>query len=61
MKTLANTINLSMPESLEYYEFKLEEAKNKHQLLKDKPELREHSMSLQYANKEVKETEKTCI
>lgn len=54
----SNTINLSMPESLEYFEFKLEEAKKKHQLLKDKPELREHSMSLQYANRDVKEIEK---
>jgi len=54
----ASSINLSMPESLEYYEFKLEEAKKKHQFLKDNPEKRAHSMSLQYANKEVKETEK---
>lgn len=54
----ADVINLSMPESLEYFEFKLEEAKQKHQLLKDKPELRGHSMSLQYANKDIREIEK---
>lgn len=54
----ANTINLSMPESLEYFEFKLEEAKKKHQFLKDNPDQRSHSMSLAYANKDVKETEK---
>jgi hypothetical protein len=54
----ANTINLSMPESLEFFEYKLHQAKEKHQLLKDKPELRAHSMSLQYANRDVKEAEK---
>lgn len=54
----ASTINLSMPESLEYFEFKLEEAKKAHQYLKDNPDKRAHSMSLQYANKDVKEIEK---
>ena len=54
----AKDINLSMPESLEYYEHKLEQAKEKHQFYKDNPEAREHSFSLTYANKEVKETEK---
>lgn len=54
----ASKINLSMPESLEYFEFKLEEAKIKHQFLKDNPEERAHGFSLTYANKEVKETEK---
>ena len=54
----ANTINLSMPESLEYFEFKLEEAKKKHKYLKDNPDKRAHSYSLTYANKEVKELEK---
>lgn len=51
-------INLSMPESLGYYEFKLEEAKKNHQFLKDNPDKRAHSFSLTYANKEVKETQK---
>lgn len=51
----ANEINLSMPDSLEFYEFKLEEAKKRHQFLKDNPEARPHGMSLQYANKEVNE------
>lgn len=54
----ANTINLSMPESLEYFEFKLEEAKKKHKYLKDNPDKRAHSFSLNYANKDVKEIEK---
>lgn len=54
----AKNINLSLPESIEYLEYKLYLAKKKHQLLKDKPELREHSYSLTYANKEVKEITK---
>ena len=53
-----NDINLSMPESLEYYEFQLEKAKKAHQDLKDGVTERSHSFSLTYANKEVKETEK---
>jgi hypothetical protein len=51
----ASKIDLSMPDSLEYFEFKLEEAKKKHQFLKDNPDKRPHSMSLQYSNKEVKD------
>lgn len=54
----ANDINLSMPESLEYYEFKLEEAKAKHEGLKNGTIERSHSFSLTYANKDVKELEK---
>lgn len=54
----ANDINLSMPESLEYYEFKLHQAKEKHQFYKDNPDKREHSYSLTYANKAVKENTK---
>ena len=53
----ANKIDLSIPDSLEYFEEELRKAKEKHQLLKDKPELRHHSMSLQYANKAVKDLE----
>jgi hypothetical protein len=48
-------INLSQPESINFFEFKLEEAKRKHQFLKDNPEARPHNMSLKYANKEIKE------
>ena len=51
----ANKIDLSMPDSLEYFEEELRKAKEYHQLLKDNPEKRSHSMSLQYANKAVKE------
>ena len=49
----ANKINLSQPESLEFYEYKLETAKAKHKFYKDNPEKREHSYSLTYAKKEV--------
>lgn len=54
----ANDINLSMPESVEYYEHKLENAKAKHEGLKNGTIPREHSFSLTYAKKEVNETEK---
>lgn len=54
----ANIINLSMPESLEFYEFELEKAKLKHEELKKYPEKRSHSFSLTYAKKDVNELEK---
>tara|TARA_B100001167_G_scaffold191010_1_gene159714 strand:+ start:9692 stop:10582 length:891 start_codon:yes stop_codon:yes gene_type:complete len=54
----ANDINLSMPESLEYYEYKLQEAKDKHKFLKDNPEKRAHSFSLTYAKKDVNTMQK---
>lgn len=54
----ASVINLSMPESLEMYEFKLEEAKAKHQGLKDGSIEKRHSYSLTYAKKEVNELTK---
>ena len=54
----ANIINLSMPESIEYYEFMLEKATKEHQFLKDNPKMREHSYSLTYANKRKKEAQK---
>lgn len=47
-------INLSMPESIEYFEFKLEQVKKYHAGLKDGTIERRHGMSLQYANKDVK-------
>jgi hypothetical protein len=46
-------INLSMPESIEYFEFKLEEAKMKHEGLKNGTIEKSHSFSLTYAKKEV--------
>jgi hypothetical protein len=54
----ANDVNLSMPESLEFFEFKLEEAKARHEGLKNGTIDRSHSFSLTYAKKEVNEIEK---
>lgn len=54
----ANAINLSMPESLEYYEFELEKKKAIHEGLKNGIIERIHSFSLTYAKKEVNEIEK---
>ena len=54
----ANTINLSMPESIDFYEHKLEVAKEYHEGLKSGKYLREHSYSLTYAKKEVNELQK---
>lgn len=53
----ANIINLSMPESLEYFEYKLEKAKEFHKNLKEGKIKKEHSFSLTYAKKEVNDLE----
>ncbi len=47
-------VNLSMPESIEYFEFKLEEALMTQEGMKNGTIPREHSFSLAYATKEVK-------
>lgn len=57
-KRMADKIDLSMPESLDYFQFKLAEAKEKHQELKANPEKRSHAYSLTYAKKAVNELEK---
>lgn len=54
----ANTINLSMPESIDFYEHKLEVAKEYHEGLKSGKYPREHSFALSYAKKAVNETQK---
>ncbi|MFY7884105.1 MAG: DUF3560 domain-containing protein [Dolichospermum sp.] len=54
----ANVINLSMPESLEYFEFLLEGAKKKHEELKNGTVERRHMYSLTYAKKELNEIQK---
>ena len=54
-----NDINLSMPECLEFYQFKLEEAQKQHKFLKDNPNERAHSYSLTYAKKEVNNSTKS--
>jgi hypothetical protein len=55
---MARKIDLSMPESLEYFAFELAKAKEKHQDLKDHPEKRTHSFSLTYAKKAVNDLTK---
>lgn len=57
-KSRANDINLSMPESLEFYEYELEKAKERHEGLKSGKYERTHSFSLTYAKKEVNELQK---
>ena len=58
----AEEINLSMPQSIEYFEARLEKAKARQKGLKDGTIKREHSYSLTYATKAVKElTEKVEI
>lgn len=54
----ADVINLSMPESIDYYEHKLEEAREYHEGLKSGKYPREHSYSLTYAKKAVNEAQK---
>jgi len=53
----AKDINLSMPDSLEYYQHKLEEATRYHARMKAGEIPQEHSYSLTYARKAVKELE----
>lgn len=54
----ANDINLSMPECIDYYTYKLENAKEYHEGVKSGKYPREHSFTLTYAKKEVNELEK---
>lgn len=59
-ENMANKIDLSMPESLEFFAVQLKEAKDYHQYLKDNPKERPHGMSLTYAKKKVNELTKKC-
>lgn len=54
----SNIINLSMPESLDFYEFELQKAVEKHEGLKSGVIEMSHSFSLTYAKKERNEIEK---
>ena len=47
-----------MPESLEYFEYKLEEKKEYHEGLKSGKYPRDHSFTLTYAKKELNELQK---
>ena len=53
-----DVINLSMPESIDYYSDKLEKAKDYHDGLKSGKYIRDHSYSLTYAKKAVNEAKK---
>ncbi len=57
-KERENLINESMPESIEFFEHKLEQAKAKHEGLKNSTIPRDHDFSLTYAKKAVNEVEK---
>lgn len=54
----ADIVNLSMPESIDFYEYKLEKAKEYHEGLKSGKYPREHAYSLAYARKEVNELQR---
>lgn len=54
----ANEINLSMPESVDFYKFKLEQAQEHHANLKSGKKERSHAYSLTYAKKAVNEAQK---
>ena len=56
-----NEINLSMPESLEFFQYELEKAEAHHADLKANPEKRDHGMSLPYARKRVKDLENKVL
>jgi len=53
----AKDINLSMPESVEYYEYKVETAKEYHEGVKSGKYPRSHSFTLTYAKKALNEAE----
>ena len=57
-KERANVVNLSMPESIEFYAFKVEQLEKEHQFLKDHPEARPHAFALAYAKKDLNEARK---
>lgn len=57
-KRMEGKIDLSMPESIEYYANKLEQAKELHEGLKNGTIPREYGMQLQYAKKAVNEASK---
>lgn len=54
----ANTINLSMPESIDFYEHKLEVAKEYHEGIKSGKYPRSHMYTLIYAKKDANEAQK---
>jgi hypothetical protein len=59
-ENLASKIDLSMPESLEFFEAQYEEAIEYHKGLKDGNIKRDHSYSLTYAKKRCNDLKKKC-
>lgn len=57
-EALTNKIDLSMPESIEFFEYKLERAIELHRQYKSGERQQEHSFSMTYAKKEVNELTK---
>ena len=57
---MAKKVNLSMPESLDFFAVQLKEAKEYHKFLKENPSERPHGMALGYAKKKVNELVKKC-
>jgi len=57
-ESMSNKIDLSMPESLDFFAVQLEEAKEYHKGLKDGVIKREHSYSLTYAKKRLNDLTK---
>ena len=57
-KRMENKIDLSMPESIDYYEYQMQEATRVHAGLKDGSIPREYGMQLQYAKKAVNDAQK---
>lgn len=51
-------INISMPESIDYYTYELERLESEHKRLLEHPELRSHAYSLTYAKKAVNDAKK---
>jgi hypothetical protein len=56
--SLANKIDLSMPESLGYFIKCLSDAKEKYQFLKNNPDKARHPLEITYARKDIRELEK---
>ena len=59
-ESMANKVDLSMPESLSFFSEQLKDAKEYHAALKDGSIPKDHSFSLTYAKKRVNELEDKC-
>jgi hypothetical protein len=56
--SMSRKIDISMPESIDFYAHKMEQKKERHEGLKSGKYTREHSFSLTYAKKELNEVKK---